>query len=188
MCSKAACAARAIAAAYAYVGDGGFWHRDGFIVFATGAGPLMRVAAVGGVPAAVTALGKDETRHSWPQFLPDGRLLYFAGSGNRENSAIYVQELGSAKRILVMKNTTRAVWAPPGYLLFVREGTLFAQHINPGTFQVEGEPLAVAQEIATTEAIGRSAFAVSQNGVLAYRGGAGTRNVERQTHVAGPGG
>jgi Tol biopolymer transport system component len=130
----------------------------------------MRVPAAGGVPTAVTALEKDERWHIWPQFLPDGRhLLYLAVNKETANGAIYVQELGSTKRVLVLKSMTRGVCAPPGYLLFVREGTLFAQRMDAKTFQLEGEPLAVAQDVAFNEFSGRNAFAVSQNGVLAYR-------------------
>ena len=154
--------------------DGGTWNREGVIVFANygvaARSPLMRVSAAGGAPTAVTAVGKDEIWHSWPQFLPDGRhLLYFAVNQEAANGAIYVQELGSTKRVLVMKNTTRGVWAPPGYLLFVREGTLFGQRMNAKTFQLEGEPLAVAQDVAFNERNGRNAVAASQNGVLVYR-------------------
>jgi eukaryotic-like serine/threonine-protein kinase len=157
--------------------DGGTWNQDGVIVFANyGAlarSPLMRVPAAGGVPTAVTALEKDEIWHSWPQFLPDGRhLLYFAVNKETANGAIYVQELGSTKRVLVLKNTTRGVWAAPGYLLFVREGTLFAQRMDAKTFQLEGEPLTLAQDVAYNERNGRNAVGVSQNGVLVYRGGA----------------
>ena len=158
--------------------DGGTWNQEGVIVFADyGPGaPLMRVPAAGGVATAVTALEKDEMWHSWPQFLPDGRhLLYFAVNKEAANGAIYVQELGSTKRVLVLKNTTRGVWAPPGYLLFVREGTLFAQRMDAKTFQLEGEPLAVAQDVAFNERNGRNAVAVSTNGVLVYRSSASGR-------------
>jgi hypothetical protein len=167
-------------------GDGGTWNQEGVIVFAAyGTTPgvsLMRVPATGGVPAAVAALEKDEMWHSGPQFLPDGRhLLYFAVNKEAENGAIYVQELGSAKRVLVLKTTTRGVWAPPGYLLFIREGTLFAQRMDMKTFQLEGEPLAVAQDVAFNPRNGRNAVAVSRNGVLAYRGGASSRIIRQFT-------
>ena len=66
----------------------------------------------------------------------------------------------------------RAMWSPPGSLLFVREGTLFAQPMDPRTFQVQGEPQAIAQDVAANDTGGRSTFAVSSNGVLAYRSGA----------------
>jgi eukaryotic-like serine/threonine-protein kinase len=152
--------------------DGGAWGADGVIVFAAGASPLMRVNAMGGTPQPATALDKDEIRHSSPQILPDGRhVLYLAESKDTANNAIYIQELGSSKRVHILNNLTRAMWSPPGYLLFVREGTLFAQRMRPRTFQVEGEGQAVAPEVAANETNGRAAFAVSQNGVLTYRGG-----------------
>jgi eukaryotic-like serine/threonine-protein kinase len=161
------------------VADGGAWNRDGVIVFATyGAAtqPLMRVSASGGAPTAVTALEKGELWHSWPQFLPDGRhMLYFAVNKDAANSAIYVQALGSTERVLVLKNPTRGVWAAPGHLLFVREGTLFAQRMDPKTYQLVGEPAAIAQDVAFNERNGRNAIAASRNGVLVYRSSASNR-------------
>lgn len=155
--------------------DGGTWNQECVIVFAHyGPGSvLMRVPAAGGVPMAVAALEKDESWHSWPQFLPDGRhLLYFAVHQEAAEGAIYIQELGSTKRVLVLKNSTRGVFAPPGDLLFVRERTLLAQSIDKKTFQLVGEPVAVAQDVAFNEKNGRNAIAISGNGVLAYRGAA----------------
>jgi len=154
-------------------GDGGAWNQDGIIVFAGINGPLLRVPATGGTPQPATALAKGERAHSWPQFLPDGRhFLYLAKSEGEATGAIYVQELGSAQRVQVLQNQTRAMWSPPGYLVFVRETTLFAQHMDPKTFKLDGEPLAVAQDVVANQAMGnRSTFAVSRNGVLAYRNG-----------------
>jgi eukaryotic-like serine/threonine-protein kinase len=154
-------------------GEGGAWNRDGVIVFAPSIGtPLMRVPAVGGLPTPVTSLEGGDLGHHWPQFLPDGRhILYWAPSRNSADSAIWVQELGSSKRIMVAKSMLRAAWAPPGYLLFVREGALFAQRMDPKTFQLTGEPLAIAQEVSYNQGNGRAAFAVSENGVLVYHAG-----------------
>jgi hypothetical protein len=63
------------------------------------------------------------------------------------------------------------VWAPPGYLLFISEGALFAQRMDPKTFQLTGEPRTVAQEVIANETTGRNAFAVSESGALVYREG-----------------
>jgi len=158
----------------AFAGDGGAWNGDGVIVFSTGGAgaSLMRVPAIGGDAATATALEKDEAGHSWPQFLPGGRhVLYLSRNKDSAKNAIYVQEMGASKRVRVIENASRAMWSPPGYLLFVREGNLFAQRMDPKTFQVEGEPLTVAEGIQENTTNGRSAFAVSRNGVLAYRGG-----------------
>src|ERR1039458_6309203 len=82
-------------------------------------------------------------------------------------------EPGTRMASSCLQNTaTRGVWAPPGYLLFVREGTLFAQRMDAKTFQLEGEPLAVAQDVAFNERNGRHAVFVSRNGVLVYRSSA----------------
>jgi eukaryotic-like serine/threonine-protein kinase len=150
---------------------GGAWGQDGVILYGSNAGPLMRVDAMGGVPQPVTALAQDEIGHASPQILADGRhILYSAQNKEPANSAIYVQEPGSAKRVLVVKSR-RAIWSRPGYLLFVRERSLFAQRMDPKTFQVEGEARAVAQNVAADDE-GQGSFAVSETGVLAYRNGA----------------
>jgi len=137
----------------------------------------MRVPQMGGTPPSpVTKLEPDELTHSWPQFLSDGRhLLYRASRKGGTSAAIYVQEVGSSQRVRVLNTETRAMWSPPGYLLFMREGNLFAQRMNPKTFQLEGEPFEVAEEVRNNEGNGRSTFAISQNGVLVYRSGVANR-------------
>jgi Tol biopolymer transport system component/tRNA A-37 threonylcarbamoyl transferase component Bud32 len=151
--------------------DGGTWNQQDVIVFATTAEkPLYRVSASGGVPAPATTLEKGETGQHWPQFLPDGRHVLYLASGSDDTDAIYIQELGSPKRVRVVKSTMRAMWSPPGFLLFTHEGNLFAQHVHPGTFQLEGYPLPLAEGVLANSGRGReSTFAASGNGVLVYR-------------------
>ena len=104
--------------------DGGAWNRNGEIVFAPGLGaPLMWVSAAGGkaTPATTLDTAAGDTKHVWPQFLPGGnQVLYFAANKDQEKSAVFVQQLGSPQRVEVMRNLTRAAWAPPGYLVFAR--------------------------------------------------------------------
>jgi len=153
-------------------GDGAAWSKDGYIVFAKSGQPLQRVPESGGISTPLFAAEKDGGSDLWPQFLPDGKhLLYLARFRSNNDSGIYVQEPGSTTRIKVMATQQRAVWAAPGYLLFSRNGTLLAQRMNPRTFQLEGEPNTVADEVQSNERIGRSTFAVSQNGILVYRSG-----------------
>jgi Tol biopolymer transport system component len=153
-------------------GNGGAWSKDGVILFARFNGPLMRVPAQGGIASPATSLDKGENVHIWPQFLPDGRhFLYLARGRDPASQAVWVQELGSPQRVLVQKNGSRAVWTPQGFLLFTRDEDLFAQRINARTFHLEGEPVAVAEGVLTNLNIGRSTFAVSDNGLLVYRTG-----------------
>jgi len=133
----------------------------------------MRVPVAGGIPSPVTTLDKrrGENNHSWPQFLPDGRhFLYFAHSQDAEKSGVYVQDLGSQEKKLVLKNLLRAAYAS-GHLLYVREGSLLAQKFDAANWRLDGEPVAVAEDVTSNESNGRAAFALSANGVLAYRTG-----------------
>src|SRR4030095_15702781 len=94
-------------------GEGGAWveaeGQDGEIIFAPDAnGPLKRVLAQGGIPAAVTKLADGESGHVFPQFLPDGQRFLYLVRGNKPG--IYVQRLGSADRTFVVETNGRAVF------------------------------------------------------------------------------
>jgi Tol biopolymer transport system component len=159
-------------------GDGGAWNAAGFILFSTGLdSPLMRVQAAGGSATPATRLdtAAGENRHSWPQFLPDGRhVLYFAGNRDLSRSATYVQELGSSARTEVMRNVLHASWSASGYLVFARGESLYAQHLDPKSLRLTGEPVPLAEGIFGHNPSGRVPFAVS-GGVLVYRTSPNTR-------------
>ena len=57
-------------------------------------------------------------------------------------------------------------------MLFNREGTLLAQPFDAQRLEFTGEAVPIAEEVQFNPAQGRAAFAASNNGVLAYRGGA----------------
>ena len=110
----------------------GTWNSDGTIIFGNGLAdqPLYRVSAAGGRAKQITMLNSDlqEAGHAWPYFLPDGRhFLFLAWSSKAENRAIYVGSLDSNARTRLMSAESMPVYAPPGFLLFLREGNLFAQ-------------------------------------------------------------
>jgi len=160
---------------------GGTWSRDGVIVFAMGGnGPLYRVSAEGGEPTPVTTLDKSrsETSHRWPFFLPDGQhFLYFARSTQVEAGGIYVGSLDAKQAKQLLPTTLlNAVYASPGYLLFVRDKTLLAQRFDADKLQLSGEPFPVAEHVASNPGLARGAFSVSENGVLAYYSGSGDLN------------
>ena len=168
-------------------GEGGTWFQakgeEDVIVFAPGvAGPLHRVPARGGISTPVTKLATGETGHVFPQFLPDGRLLY---SVRADKGAVWVQTLGSDERTRVMEADTRAVYSDPGLLLYTRDDVLLASRFNLDTLALEGEPMAVAQNVRNAAQVRRSAFSVSATGVLVYRGGTSTDNVRLRWYERG---
>ena len=154
------------------VRGGGTWNREGVIVFTKNSGEgLYRVSASGGPPAAATTLdeSRNEVAHAWPYFLPDGRhFLYLARSLQSENSGIYVGTLDSNERKFLLNTDSSAVYAPPGFLLFLRERTLMAQAFDASSFQLSGEPFPIAEQVGQNLAIGRAFFSVSETGVLTF--------------------
>ena len=152
---------------------GATWNREGVIVFSgDNRVPLFRVSASGGTPESVTALDptRRENSHRYPHFLPDGRhFLYTARSDVRENTGIYLGALDSKDRTWLVEAQSAAVYAPPGYLLFVRDGTLLAQRFDAATLSLSGEPRALAGNVAQDPVGAYAAFSASANGhVVTY--------------------
>ncbi|HMJ62960.1 MAG TPA: winged helix-turn-helix domain-containing protein [Bryobacteraceae bacterium] len=148
---------------------GGSWGRGGVILYSAG-GPLYTVNAAGGPCRELTHLDKPrEVRHLWPHFLPDGRrFLFFMAMADPAKNAIYLASLENAQRNLVLTNRTRAAFAPPDNLLFVRNAILFAQKWDVERNRSRDQPVPVATDV-NAFALGQSAFSVSENGVLVYR-------------------
>ncbi|MBI2149073.1 MAG: PD40 domain-containing protein, partial [Acidobacteria bacterium] len=154
----------------ANVGEGGTWNKDGAILFSTEiASNLFRVSENGGEPVAVTKLGDKETGHVWPQFLPDGRHFIYLSLGKAaEDSAVYAASLDGESPKRIVKSEGRAAYAA-GHLFFVRENVLMAQPFDPERFELTGEPVRVAEQVASGLTSGRAGFAVSESGTVAYR-------------------
>jgi serine/threonine protein kinase len=155
-------------------GRGGTWNNTGIIVFApdTNAG-LARVDAAGGTRVALSTLDAKETSHRWPDFLPDGNhFLYFAHGATSADSGIYLAALDSKERKLLLRNDSNALYAAPGYLLFVRDNTLMAQRLNLRSLALEGEAKPVADHVAVNTDTWRSILTASANGELLYQHGA----------------
>ena len=152
---------------------GASWSKAGIIVFAPGAtGGLFQVPDTGGQPAPVTTIDKSGaiTSHRYPSFLPDGRhFTYLAQSVTNE---IWLGSLdgGPAKRLLTADS--QAEYASPGYLLFVRQGALYAQHFDARAGTTSGDPTQVPVGGGIYPDLnGYAPFSAADNGVLAYRTG-----------------
>jgi serine/threonine protein kinase len=156
---------------------GGSWNREGVILFGAGGGEartIHRVAALGGEPTPVTKLdpSRQETTHTYPYFLPDGRhFLYLALSTQPEHSGIYLASLDSKDTKRLVSTNKKAEYAASGHLLFLREGTLLAQPFDAERLELRGEPTPVAERVASYVTLGYGGYSVSQSGVLVYLSG-----------------
>ena len=168
----------AIAVAVAKDGRGGTWNRDGVILFASETRvPISRVSSGGGAVTTITEMDKaaKETTHRFPVFLPDGdHYLYLRGNhnvpSNDESNGIWVGSLDSGESIRLMQSGSSAFFAQ-GHLFYVRDGFLMAQPFDDRALKLTGDPFAVAQEVGFLPNYFRAAFAISQNGVVAFQQG-----------------
>ena len=97
------------------------------------------------MPVTALAQSRQEASHYWPKFLPDSRhFLYFTVSSSAEFSGIYTGSLDGGEPKLLLRGISEAVYAPPGYLLFVQNGTLMGQRFDPGCFELFGDPVVIA--------------------------------------------
>jgi Tol biopolymer transport system component len=151
---------------------GGTWSRDGVIVFApTVDEGLYRVSASGGTPVAVTRLGPREEAHRWPSFLSDGRHVVFLADARRtEDHHLKIGSIDAPNSQVLSNAVSSVAFAEPGYILFVRAGSLLAQRFDVKRLRLDGEPVVVGEKIAEDGNINHKfEFSVSRNGVLAYR-------------------
>jgi Tol biopolymer transport system component len=155
-------------------GADGSWSPEGVILYDGRANdPIYRVPAGGGTP--VVAVKPDPARKEatvgWPEFLPDGRhFLYMATGQKAEENTYRVGSLDSTESKTLASAQTLVSYAPPGYLLFVRDKTLVAQPFDVKGLKTTGEPVPLAEHIGT-DAVGLARFSVSRDGTLAYRTG-----------------
>ena len=160
---------------------GGTWGPDGTIVFAPAfQGSLIRIAATGGNVSPAIALDstRKEQTHRWPSFLPDGRhFLYYASRGaGEEPGEIFVGSLDQQPPRRVVESSSLAMFGAPGYLFFVRGKTLLAQPFDVDRLQLNGRPVAIADQLSRSgSTAGLRTFSVSSSGVLAYHAGSGTQ-------------
>ncbi len=163
-------------------GRGGSWGPDGTILLAPNANSgIFKVPATGGTPVAVTKLdeSKQENSHRWPVWLPEGRhFLYFAqtpqttSEGSGVGNSVWVGSADGNGSKLLFRADSQALHAPPGYVLFWREGSLVAQKFDAAKQSVTGDAFPVAENVQRLPSRNFAYFSISSNGLLVYQGGA----------------
>ena len=154
---------------------GGTWNADDTILFAPFTGPIFRIPAAGGKPTALTRLEASQTSHGSPWFLPDGDHFVYYTTGSPEARGVYLAGLGAGVSRRLLDADAPAVFAPQGYLLFVRGGTLFAHGFDPARRELTGKPFPVADSIAMGQVAASpvAAASVAASGPIVYRTGGG---------------
>lgn len=153
---------------------GGSWNRNGEIIFTPNlGGPIQRISATGGSPTPVTRIdeAQGEQTHRWPYFLRDGRhFLYFTRSSRPGLDGVYLGSLDGAPPRRLVASSTNAVYAPPGFLLFVRDGALIAQEFDAKNLSLSPNGRALVEQVGYALQLNRASVSVSDTGVLTYGG------------------
>jgi len=154
-------------------GADGSWSPNGVILFdGTDNDPIHRVDAGGGVAKVAVAVdpAKGVSSVGWPEFLPDGRHFLYMTGALSDDRTLMVGALDSTESKVLFKTMSRVVYAPPGYLLYVREQTLVAQPFDAAKQELAGEPVPLGEGLGINN-VGGASFSISSTGVLAFRAG-----------------
>jgi Tol biopolymer transport system component len=152
---------------------GATWGARNTILFAGGIfggrEGLLSVNAAGGPTTPVTfvetSLGEDTHRN--PSFLPDGNHFLYSIIANGDQSGVYVGSLDGKTKKPLVRVLTSAVYAPPGYLLFVEGDTLRAQAFDADRLELKGQPFFVAERVGRSTSF-RSGISAAMTGTIAY--------------------
>ena len=136
------------------------------ILVGRGTGSVLRIPIRGGAPTEATVLRADSGGHRWPQFLPDGRHFIYTES----LGSVMIAALDSLESTRLLETDSTAVYAPPGFLLFVpvRSNRLMAQAVDPASFKPIGDPREILDEVRYSGGTGYPPVSVAARGLLAY--------------------
>jgi eukaryotic-like serine/threonine-protein kinase len=145
---------------------GASWSNQGTIVFSSRTQSLQHVSDAGGTLQPLTHLEQGEIGHNWPEFLPSGKAVVFAG-----RLGIAAQPIGAGER----RNLTPAGSTPQydssGYLIYAQGGNLMAVPFDPQRLELRGTPVPVAQGVMQDPSPAPAQYSVSAAGSLVYVSG-----------------
>ena len=149
-------------------GRGGTWNRDGVILFSSSTRGLAKVSASGGTPVQIASLNSErEGSLRLPQFMPDGRhFLFYRRTGRAETRGTYLSSLDSGEVTRLSYTERQAKYDASGFMLFLRDGLLFAQSSTPAGVP-SGDAIQIASHVGTSST-NYSSFSTSDDGVLAF--------------------
>jgi serine/threonine protein kinase/Tol biopolymer transport system component len=151
---------------------GGSWGGQGMIIFApTRASTIQKISDAGGAPQPLTGLGKNEGSHRWPEVLPGGGAVLFAGlyrGGNWDNAQISVQPVGSGERRDLVRGGTNPRYAHSGHLVYAQGGTLMAVLFDVQRLAISGAVVPVQEGVLQSTFTGAAQYSFSATGSLVY--------------------
>ncbi len=153
-------------------GRGASWSPRGVIIYTPNIyEPLYKVPEGGGTPEKITEAKPGWTNRN-PYFLPDGdHFLYIArdagGTERGSSGSLYGGSLSGEQPRQLLDHASNVQFSE-GYLLYLRETVLVAQHFDPKSLKFSGDPVPVAEKLDYWNARDVAAFTAA-HGTLVYR-------------------
>jgi len=156
---------------------GASWGDDENILaaFNRGTTGLVRVPSGGGAPMLVTEPSKERAeRQLYPQVLPGSQAVLFTSAGGDSffNANIDVASFKTGQRKTVLRGGFFGRYLPAlngtGYLVYLRQNTLFAAPFDLGTLAVTGAPQPLLEDVIYSRYFGAGNFDFSRTGTFVY--------------------
>jgi Tol biopolymer transport system component len=168
------------------VPGGGNWSSRGLLALqGFRLGGLQQISQEGGTPQPLTSLERTEGTHGWPELLPGGNAVLFAGSATLagwDSAQIAAQPIGGGERKNLVAGT-QPRYAPTGHLLYMQSGTLMAAPFEPQRIALTGAGVAVIEGVRQSLVTGAAQYSVSFTGTLVYLAGGLTGSQNRMVWV-----
>ncbi|HSM13809.1 MAG TPA: hypothetical protein VLA66_07050, partial [Thermoanaerobaculia bacterium] len=155
---------------------GATWTDDGWIVFTpTYTSGLVKMRESGGAAIPLTELdaGRNERTHRWPSAVPGTPWVLFsvnvsASPSFYDDARIEAVRLDTGERRTVYEGAWMARYAPPGWLLLQRRGSLLVAPFDAASAEVTGRERTLSEGIGGEPSSGAGYFAAGAGGTLAY--------------------
>jgi Tol biopolymer transport system component len=154
--------------------QGASWAEDDSIIASFGDGKLWRVPASGGAPVIIPHVADDGGRPTAPQGIEGQNAVLFTLIGaDPAQNRIAVHSLATGKTKVVARSGAYGRFVPPGYLTYIRQGTLYAVRFDTQRLEASGTPVPLLDGISFDSTFGLAQLDFSQTGTLVYRRNSG---------------
>ena len=108
---------------------------------------IYRVSAAGGEPRRILDPEPACKARLMPSFLPDGRHFLYGCFASPTKGTVNLGSIDSTATRSLIPSGSNAVYAPPRYLIYSRQGTLFARPFDLQTLRGTDESFPIAQQV-----------------------------------------